>query len=166
MTLRLCYGARWQNPPVRHNNCGVAGSVLAGVSISAVGPTGALAQEETTRALGYLSQENTARAVVVESSSESGLRYSTKQPMGVESSLEPASFNRTADCVLTMVGDSDATTIRHALQSKDDPVQTPGIVIDNEGAVAVEQRLQSGRQEPQHPYSVTILSQFECGFPL
>lgn len=148
---------------MRDNNCGVAGSVLIWVS-SAVGYTGALAQEETT--LSHLSQENTVRTVVVESSSDSGLRYSTRQPIGVESGLEPAPFNRTGECVLTIIGDSDATTIRHTIHSESDPVRTPGIVIDSEGAVAVEQRLQSRRREPHHPHSVTILSQFEYELPL
>lgn len=138
MTSPIFYPTKSQRTNVRHRTRKVVVSLLVGLLVITAGCSGILGEKDTTRNLKLVNQDNTAHAVVVEISGNSGLIYSDGRTIDAESNLDLAQFNQTGEYEVKVTVDGDSTTITHTFESDDDPTQTTNIGIDNEGIVTVE----------------------------
>lgn len=112
--------------------------LLVGALVFSAGCTGILGEDDVTRDVIVVNQDNTSHAVIVEISDDSGLVYSDGRTLDAESDLKMAQFNRTGEYEVAVTVDGDTTTRRHTFKSKDRPIQAINIGIDNEGTVTVE----------------------------
>lgn len=112
-------------------------SLLVGVLVIGAGCSGILGEDDVTRDIIVVNQDNTDHAVVVEISDDSGVVYSDGRTLDAESDLKMAQFNQTGEYEVTVTVDGNTTTTRHTFESKDRPIQTVNIGIDNQGTVTV-----------------------------
>lgn len=98
---------------------------------------GTLSDNDTSRELKLVNQDNTDHAVVVEISDETGLVYSDGRTIEAESDLNLAQFNQTGEYDVKVTVDGNSTTMTHAFQSSDDSIHVTNIGIDNDGAVTI-----------------------------
>jgi hypothetical protein len=112
-------------------------SVLFGVLVVTAGCMGTLSDNDTSRELKLVNQDNTDHAVVVEISDKTGLVYSDGRTIEAESDLNLAQFNQTGEYDVKVTVDGNSTTMTHAFQSSDDSIHVTNIGIDNDGAVTI-----------------------------
>lgn len=112
-------------------------SVLFGLLVVTAGCSTILSDNDTSRELKLVNQDNTDHAVVVEISDETGLVYSDGRTIEAESDLNLAQFNQTGEFDVKVTVDGNSTTVTHTFQSSDDTIHVTNIGIDNDGTVTV-----------------------------
>lgn len=122
---------------MRHRNRYVVLSVLFGVLVVTAGCSTILSDNDTSRELKLVNQDNTDHAVVVEISDETGLVYSDGRTIEAESDLNLAQFNQTGEFDVKVTVDGNSTTMTHTFQSSDDTIHVTNIGIDNDGTVTI-----------------------------
>lgn len=113
-------------------------SLLLGLLVIGAGCTGILDDGDKTRDIRLVNQDNTAHAVVVEISDDSGLVYSDGRTIDAETGLDLARFDQTGEFEVTVAVDGNVSTIQHTFEPDDDPVTITTIGIDNQGTASVE----------------------------
>ena len=114
-------------------------SVLLGVLVLTAGCSGIPGDNETTRELSLVNQDNTDHAVVVEISDETGLVYSDGRTLEAESDLDLAQFTQTGEFDVKVTVDGNSTTVTHTFQSTEHPIHVTTIGIANDGTVTIEE---------------------------
>lgn len=122
---------------MRHRYRYVVLSVLFGVLVVTAGCSTILSDNDTSRELKLVNQDNTDHAVVVEISNETGLVYSDGRTIEAESDLNLAQFNQTGEFDVKVTVDGNSTTMTHTFQSSDDTIHVTNIGIDNDGTVTI-----------------------------
>jgi hypothetical protein len=112
--------------------------LLVGLLIFSAGCTGILSDDDSTRDILLVNQDETDHAVVVEIFDDSRLVYSDGRTIDAESDLDMAQFNRTGEYKVRVSVNGDSTTIRHTFEFEDHPVHITNIGINNEGDVTIE----------------------------
>ena len=128
-----------KEPDVNHKHRYIVVSALLGVLVITAGCSGILGDNDTTRELKLVNQDNTAHAVVVEISDESGLVYSDGRTIEAETDFNLAQFTQTGEFDVKVTVDGNATTLTHTFQPTDDPIHTTTIGIGNDGTVTIEE---------------------------
>lgn len=124
---------------MHHGHQHILVSALLGVIVLTAGCSGVLGENETTRELKLVNQDNTDRAVVVEISDETGIVYSDGRTIEAESDFNLAQFNQTGEFDVKVTVDGNSTTLTHTFQPTDDPIHTTAIGIANDGTVTIEE---------------------------
>ena len=114
-------------------------SALLGVLVFTAGCSGILGDNDTTRELKLVNQDNTAHAVVVEISDESGLVYSDGRTIEAETDFDLAQFNQTGEFDVKVTVDGNSTTMSHTFQSTDHPIHVTTIGINNDETVTMDE---------------------------
>jgi len=112
-------------------------SALLGVLVLSAGCSGILGDNDTTRELKLVNQDNTDHAVVVEISDDSGLVYSDGRTIEAETDFNLAQFNQTGEFDVKVTVDGNSTAMTHTFQSTDDQIHVTTIGIDNDGTVTM-----------------------------
>ena len=123
---------------MRHRYRYVVLSVLLGLLVVTAGCSGILNDNDTSRELKLVNQDNMDHAVIVEISDETGLVYSDGRTIEAESDLNLAQFNQTGEFDVKVTVDGNSTSMAHTFQSSDDPIHVTNIGIDNDGTVTIE----------------------------
>lgn len=108
------------------------------VLVLTAGCTGMPTDNETTRELKLVNQDNTEHAVVVEISGETGLVYSDGRTIDAESDRNLAQFTRTGEFDVRVTVDGTSTTITRTFQPSSDSIHVTNIGIANDGTVTIE----------------------------
>ena len=124
---------------MRHRRRHIVVSALLGVLVLTAGCSGFLGDNDTTRELKLVNQDNTDHAVVVEISDETGLVYSDGRTIEAESDFNLAQFNQTGEFDVKVTVDGDSTIQTHTFQSTDDQIHTTTIGITNDETVTIEE---------------------------
>jgi hypothetical protein len=114
-------------------------SAILVVLVFTAGCSGILDDNDTTRELKLVNQDNADHAVVVEISDKTGLVYSDGRTIGAESDFNLKQFNQTGEFDVKVTVDGDSTTETHTFQPTDHPVHTTTIGIANDGTVTIEE---------------------------
>lgn len=134
----MCYLTRAECIHVQNKTRYVVLSLFVSLLLFSAGCIGASVNDDSTRNILLVNQDDTSHAVVVEISDDSGVVYSDGRTVDAESDLNMAQFNRTGEYEVKVTVDGDSTTIHHTFQFDDRPIQITNIGIDNEAAVTVE----------------------------
>lgn len=123
---------------MEHTTRTIVLTLLVGLLVIGAGCTGILTDGDTARDIRLVNQDETAHAVVVEISDDSGLVYSDGRTVDAESGLDLARFDRTGEYEVTVAVDGNVTTVQHTFEPDDGPVTITNIGIDNQGTATVE----------------------------
>lgn len=123
---------------MKHYSKAVVLSLLVGLLVIGAGCSGILSDDDFSREIRLVNQDNTDHAVVVEIADGSRLVYSEGRMIDAETGITLDQFNQTGEYEVTVAVDGNSTTIDHTFEREDNAVPTSTIGIDNQGAVTVE----------------------------